>query len=185
QRGSQRGLARIRIQLAPAGSRRASSGQVLAADRQLRGTHRHIRIIGETGGREVTFAGCPAVAVAQRILRDDQGFGFAARRIRHFAWLRLTGGAGGGGTESCQGDDNQQAGAQGCREWGGFRHHRATISCSPMKASIRQKLEKTSERFEEVGRLLADPAIAGGSDTFRELSMEYARLEPVAAGLDR
>ena len=51
-----------------------------------------------------------------------------------------------------------------------------------MKASIRQKLEKTSERFEEVGRLLADPAIAGGSDTFRELSMEYARLEPVAAG---
>src|SRR5690606_40441462 len=51
-----------------------------------------------------------------------------------------------------------------------------------MKASLRQKLEKTSERFEEVGRLLADPAIAGGSDTFRELSMEYARLEPVADG---
>jgi peptide chain release factor 1 len=51
-----------------------------------------------------------------------------------------------------------------------------------MKASIRQKLEKTAERFEEVGHLLADPAIAGGSDTFRELSMEYARLEPVAAG---
>ncbi len=51
-----------------------------------------------------------------------------------------------------------------------------------MKASIRQKLEKTSERFEEVGRMLADPAIAGGSDTFRELSMEYARLEPVALG---
>jgi protein subunit release factor A len=51
-----------------------------------------------------------------------------------------------------------------------------------MKASIRQKLEKTAERFEEVGRMLADPAIAGGSDTFRELSMEYARLEPVAAG---
>ena len=50
-----------------------------------------------------------------------------------------------------------------------------------MKASIRQKLEKTAERFEEVGHLLADPAIAGGSDTFRELSMEYARLEPVAA----
>jgi peptide chain release factor 1 len=50
-----------------------------------------------------------------------------------------------------------------------------------MKASIRQKLEKTAERFEEVGRLLADPQIAGGSDTFRELSMEYARLEPVAA----
>nr|PZN60044.1 MAG: peptide chain release factor 1 [Pseudomonadota bacterium] len=54
-----------------------------------------------------------------------------------------------------------------------------------MKASIRQKLEKTAERFEEVGHLLADPAVAGGSDTFRELSMEYARLEPVAAGYRR
>ncbi len=50
-----------------------------------------------------------------------------------------------------------------------------------MKASIRQKLEKTTERFEEVGRLLADPGIAGGSQEFRELSMEYSRLEPVAA----
>jgi peptide chain release factor 1 len=51
-----------------------------------------------------------------------------------------------------------------------------------MKASIRQKLEKTADRFEEIGRLLADPSIAGGSQRFRELSMEYARLEPVAAG---
>jgi peptide chain release factor 1 len=50
-----------------------------------------------------------------------------------------------------------------------------------MKASIRQKLEKTAERFEEVGRLLSDPQLAGGSQEFRELSMEYARLEPVAA----
>jgi len=49
-----------------------------------------------------------------------------------------------------------------------------------LKASIRTKLEKTADRFEEVGRLLADPAIAGGSDKFRELSMEYSRLEPVA-----
>jgi len=49
-----------------------------------------------------------------------------------------------------------------------------------MKASIRQKLEKTAERFEEVGRLLSDSQLAGGSQEFRELSMEYARLEPVA-----
>ncbi|MEP7313151.1 MAG: PCRF domain-containing protein, partial [Pseudomonadota bacterium] len=48
-----------------------------------------------------------------------------------------------------------------------------------MKASIRTKLEKTADRFEEVGRLLADPAIAGRSQEFRELSMEYARLEPI------
>ena len=50
-----------------------------------------------------------------------------------------------------------------------------------MRKSIRQRLERLVERFEEAGRLLADPAIAGGSDRFRELSMEYARLEPVAA----
>jgi peptide chain release factor 1 len=48
-----------------------------------------------------------------------------------------------------------------------------------MKASIRLKLEKTTDRFEEVGRLLADPSLAGGSQQFRELSMEYSRLEPV------
>jgi peptide chain release factor 1 len=51
-----------------------------------------------------------------------------------------------------------------------------------MKASIRVKLEKTADRFEEVGRLLADPSLAGGSQEFRDLSMEYARLEPVASG---
>jgi uncharacterized protein (DUF934 family) len=51
-----------------------------------------------------------------------------------------------------------------------------------LKDSLRTKLEKTSDRFEEIGHLLADPAIAGGSTQFRELSMEYARLEPVAQG---
>ena len=50
-----------------------------------------------------------------------------------------------------------------------------------MRNAIRQRLERLVERFEEVGRLLADPSIAGGSDRFRELSMEYARLEPLAA----
>jgi peptide chain release factor 1 len=50
-----------------------------------------------------------------------------------------------------------------------------------MKASIRTKLEKTAERFEEIGGLLADSSIAGGSAEFRNLSMEYARLEPVVA----
>ena len=44
-----------------------------------------------------------------------------------------------------------------------------------MKASIRLKLEKTCDRFEEVGRLLADPSLAGSSSEFRDLSMEYAR----------
>ena len=50
-----------------------------------------------------------------------------------------------------------------------------------MRDSIRRRLERLSERCEEVGRLLADPALAGGSDRFRELAQEYARLEPVVA----
>ena len=50
-----------------------------------------------------------------------------------------------------------------------------------MKDSIRRRLEKTVERFEEVGALLADPEVIGRQGTFRDLSMEYARLEPVAA----
>jgi peptide chain release factor 1 len=50
-----------------------------------------------------------------------------------------------------------------------------------MKDSIRRRLEKTAERCEEVGALLGDPGVIGKQAQFRELSMEYARLEPVAA----
>ncbi|HTX23944.1 MAG TPA: peptide chain release factor 1 [Steroidobacteraceae bacterium] len=49
-----------------------------------------------------------------------------------------------------------------------------------MKESIRQRLEKTIDRFEEVGRLLADPATTGRSQQYRDLAREYARLEPLA-----
>jgi peptide chain release factor 1 len=49
-----------------------------------------------------------------------------------------------------------------------------------MKESIRRRLEQTVERFEEIGALLADPDIIGRQGQFRELSMEYSRLEPVA-----
>ena len=48
-----------------------------------------------------------------------------------------------------------------------------------MKDSIRNKLERLVERHEEVGALLSDPDIIGNSDKFRELSMEYSRLEPI------
>jgi peptide chain release factor 1 len=54
-----------------------------------------------------------------------------------------------------------------------------------MKASIRQRLDRQADRYEEVGRLLADPAVDGGSNQFRELSMEYARLTPLAERYDR
>jgi peptide chain release factor 1 len=50
----------------------------------------------------------------------------------------------------------------------------------PMKDSIRTRLEKMTDRFEEVGRLLAAPEVAGGSQQFRDLSMEYSRLQPLA-----
>jgi peptide chain release factor 1 len=49
-----------------------------------------------------------------------------------------------------------------------------------MKDSIRRRLERTVERFEEVGALLADPGVIARQNQFRELSMEYSRLEPVA-----
>jgi peptide chain release factor 1 len=49
-----------------------------------------------------------------------------------------------------------------------------------MKESIRQRLQKLSDRFEEVGRLLSSEDVAGASQRFRELSMEYARLQPLA-----
>src|SRR5579863_6910559 len=50
-----------------------------------------------------------------------------------------------------------------------------------MKASIRQKLEKAEQRFEELTGLLADPETVGNSQRFRDLSVEYARLQPTAS----
>jgi peptide chain release factor 1 len=54
-----------------------------------------------------------------------------------------------------------------------------------MKASIRQRLDRGADRFEEIARRLADPELDGGSREFRELSMEYARLTPLAERYDR
>jgi peptide chain release factor 1 len=45
-----------------------------------------------------------------------------------------------------------------------------------MKDSIRQKLERLAERFEEVGRLLSDAGVISRQNQFRDLSMEYAKL---------
>jgi peptide chain release factor 1 len=54
-----------------------------------------------------------------------------------------------------------------------------------MKTSIRERLQRQYERYEEIGRQLADPSLEGGSSTFRELSMEYARLDDLAASYRR
>lgn len=48
-----------------------------------------------------------------------------------------------------------------------------------MKDSIRFKLESLDERYEEVSALLSDPGIISDQNKFRELSKEYAELEPV------
>lgn len=48
-----------------------------------------------------------------------------------------------------------------------------------MKSSIREKLENLSERYEEVAALLSDPSIISNQNKFRDLSKEYAELEPV------
>ena len=49
-----------------------------------------------------------------------------------------------------------------------------------MKDSIRRKLERLDERFEEISRLLSDPGVISRQNEFRELSMEYARLGGVS-----
>jgi peptide chain release factor 1 len=48
-----------------------------------------------------------------------------------------------------------------------------------VKESIRFKLESVSDRFEEIAGLLSDPDVIGDQNQFRDLSKEYARVEPV------
>ena len=48
-----------------------------------------------------------------------------------------------------------------------------------MKDSIRNKLETTRERFEELEGLMADPDVINDQDQYRDLRKEYARLQPV------
>src|SRR5690606_22432520 len=86
------------------------------------------------------------------------------------------------------GDSDQQAHAHAesaAARGGRARRHgaarRGPQTVRTMKASIRNKLEKLAERHEEVSALLADPQIIAATDRFRELSMEYSRLEPVVS----
>ena len=48
-----------------------------------------------------------------------------------------------------------------------------------MKDSIRFKLESVRDRFEEIAGLLADPDIIADQNQFRDLSKEFARVEPI------
>jgi peptide chain release factor 1 len=48
-----------------------------------------------------------------------------------------------------------------------------------MKASIQDRLQQVTARYEEVGLLLSEPDVFSQPDRFRELSMEYSQLEPL------
>ncbi|MBS0465129.1 MAG: PCRF domain-containing protein, partial [Proteobacteria bacterium] len=52
-----------------------------------------------------------------------------------------------------------------------------------MTPSLIRKLEALAERHEEVARLLAQPDALTDPKRFRDLSREFAQLEPVAHAL--
>ena len=52
-----------------------------------------------------------------------------------------------------------------------------------MTPSLRRKLEALAERHEEVGHLLADPAVIADNARYRSLSREYSQLDPVVNSL--
>jgi len=49
-----------------------------------------------------------------------------------------------------------------------------------MTPTLRRKLEALAERREELERLLSDPSVVADNKRFRDLSREFAQLEPVA-----
>jgi peptide chain release factor 1 len=54
-----------------------------------------------------------------------------------------------------------------------------------MKDAIRRRLERVADRRAELERMLSDPAVLGNSARFRELSMEFSRIDPIAQGVER
>ena len=50
-----------------------------------------------------------------------------------------------------------------------------------MKDSISNKLNNLLDRHEEIAGLLADPDVIADQNQFRDLSREYAQLEPVVS----
>lgn len=54
-----------------------------------------------------------------------------------------------------------------------------------MKASLLSKLDNLLDRYEEIGALLSDADIIADQDRFRNLSKEYAEIEPVVESYGR
>ncbi len=48
-----------------------------------------------------------------------------------------------------------------------------------MNPSIRRKLDELAERHQEVALLLAQPEVVDDNARFRDLSREFAQLEPL------
>ncbi|MCK2149197.1 peptide chain release factor 1 [Marinobacter alexandrii] len=48
-----------------------------------------------------------------------------------------------------------------------------------MKPSIQSRLEQLSDRFEEVSALLSDASVISNQSQFRDLSREFAEIEPI------
>ncbi len=48
-----------------------------------------------------------------------------------------------------------------------------------MKPNLHERLHQVSSRYEEVGLLLSQPEVFSDQNRFRELSMEYAQIEPL------
>ena len=49
-----------------------------------------------------------------------------------------------------------------------------------MKESLLNKIQQLVSRHEEISGLLSDPEVIADQNRFRDLSREYARLEPVS-----
>lgn len=54
-----------------------------------------------------------------------------------------------------------------------------------MKDTIRGRLDQVSARYEEIGLTLSDPDVFSDQDRYRDLSREYAQLEPVVKCWER
>lgn len=54
-----------------------------------------------------------------------------------------------------------------------------------MKPSIEVKLQNIATRYDEVKQLLSDHQITNDLNRYRELSKEYAQLEPLAQAFQR
>lgn len=53
-----------------------------------------------------------------------------------------------------------------------------------MKASLLNKLDILKERYDEIAHLLGDADVIGDQKKFKQLSKEYAELEPIAQSVD-